>query len=74
MRVLIADDEAPARDKLRRWFSEHADIELLADAADGLQAAELIEAARPTWPIWIFRCRDSAGWKWRRSSNQRMHR
>jgi len=47
MRLLIADDEAPARDKLRRWFSEHADIELLADAADGLQAAELIEAARP---------------------------
>ena len=30
MRVLIVDDEAPARDKLRRWLSEQADIELVA--------------------------------------------
>ena len=26
MRALIVDDEAPARDKLRRWLGQHADI------------------------------------------------
>jgi two-component system LytT family response regulator len=47
MRVLIADDEAPARDKLRRWLTEQADVEVLADAADGLAAASLIARESP---------------------------
>ena len=47
MRLLIADDEAPARDKLRRWLSEQPDVELLADAADGLAAAQAIAALSP---------------------------
>src|SRR5690349_121471 len=42
MRVLIADDEAPARDKLRRWLAEQPDVALVADAADGLAAAEAL--------------------------------
>ena len=29
MRVLIVDDEAPARDKLRRWLAEQPDIALV---------------------------------------------
>lgn len=47
IRVLIADDEAPARDKLQRWLAEQTDLEVLARAADGLQAASLIEQLRP---------------------------
>lgn len=47
MRVLIADDEAPARDKLRRWLAEQADVEILADAADGLAAASIIASQSP---------------------------
>jgi two-component system LytT family response regulator len=47
MRVLIADDEAPARDKLRRWLAEQADVEMLPDAADGLAAASLIANQSP---------------------------
>ena len=47
MRVLIADDESPARDKLQRWLSEQADIEVVARAEDGLQAAQAIEQLRP---------------------------
>ncbi|HEX6637765.1 MAG TPA: LytTR family DNA-binding domain-containing protein [Steroidobacteraceae bacterium] len=47
MRVLIADDEAPARDKLRRWLAEQPDIEVLADAADGLAAAAIIAHESP---------------------------
>jgi two-component system LytT family response regulator len=30
MRVLIADDEAPARDKLRRWLAEQPDVQIVA--------------------------------------------
>lgn len=47
IRVLIADDESPARDKLQRWLSEQADIEVVARAEDGLQAAAAIEQLRP---------------------------
>jgi len=47
MRVLIADDEVPARDKLRRWLVEHGDVDLLPDAADGLAAAGLIASQSP---------------------------
>ncbi|HEY5810910.1 MAG TPA: LytTR family transcriptional regulator DNA-binding domain-containing protein [Povalibacter sp.] len=48
MRTLVVDDEAPARDKLRRWLGEHADIELIGEAADGLSAAQAIETLRPS--------------------------
>jgi two-component system LytT family response regulator len=47
MRVLIVDDEAPARDKLRRWLSNHADIEIAGESADGLAAAAAIEKLNP---------------------------
>ncbi len=47
MRVIIVDDEAPARDKLRRWLGAHADIEIVAEAADGLTAAAAIERFKP---------------------------
>jgi two-component system LytT family response regulator len=47
IRVIIADDEAPARDKLQRWLIEHSDIEVLASAEDGLQAAACIDQLRP---------------------------
>lgn len=47
MRVVIADDESPARDKLQRWLSEQGDIEVVARAEDGLQAAAAIERLRP---------------------------
>jgi two-component system, LytTR family, response regulator len=47
IRALIADDESPARDKLRRWLSEQADISLVADCADGLSAARVIDQVKP---------------------------
>ena len=47
IRVLIVDDEAPARDKLRRWLSNHADVEIIGESADGLAAAAAIENLRP---------------------------
>jgi two-component system LytT family response regulator len=47
IRVLIADDEAPARDKLRRWIAAQADFEIAAEAGDGLAAAQAIAAHSP---------------------------
>jgi DNA-binding NarL/FixJ family response regulator len=39
-RVLIADDDALARAALRTIFDAHEDLELVAEAGDGLQAVE----------------------------------
>jgi two-component system LytT family response regulator len=47
MRVLIVDDELPARDKLRRLLQQEPDIEAIFDAADGFQALERIAVDRP---------------------------
>ena len=47
MRILIVDDEAPARDKLRRWLTEQPDFELAGEAADGLAAASAIDTLKP---------------------------
>jgi len=47
MRVLVVDDEAPARDKLRRWLSNHADLEIAGESTDGLAAAAAIETLQP---------------------------
>jgi len=47
MRVLIVDDEAPARDKLRRWLAEQPDVEIAGESADGLEAAASIAKLHP---------------------------
>lgn len=47
MRILIAEDEKPARDKLARWVIEHGDLALVAQCADGFEAARAIETLRP---------------------------
>ena len=47
IRVLIADDHAVLRDGLRALLSTHADIEVVGEAADGLEAVEKIVELRP---------------------------
>ncbi len=47
IRMLIVDDEAPARDKLRRWLAEEADVEIVGESPDGLAAAASIAALAP---------------------------
>jgi two-component system, LytTR family, response regulator len=47
IRVLIADDEAPARGKLERWVIEQPDMQLAGCAEDGLVAAKSIEQLHP---------------------------
>lgn len=47
IRVLVIDDEAPARAKLIRWLVEHDDLVLAGEAATGLQASECIARDKP---------------------------
>lgn len=47
IRVLIADDEAPARAKIAKLLAREADVEIAGEAADGEQAVELIERLAP---------------------------
>lgn len=47
IRAVIADDEAPAREKLERWLAEQPDMEVVGSFEDGLSAARCIEQLRP---------------------------
>jgi len=47
MRCIIVDDEEPARARLGRMLGAYPDIEVVAEARDGLEAVEKIQAIRP---------------------------
>jgi len=47
MRILIADDEAPARAKLRRLLQGEPDVTVVGEAASGHEALAAIEELRP---------------------------
>jgi two-component system LytT family response regulator len=47
MRVLIVDDEAPARARLRQMLASHADVEVAGEADGGAQAMELAAELKP---------------------------
>ena len=47
LRVIIVDDEPPARTRLRRLLKPYADIELIAECSDGAGAVQAIESTRP---------------------------
>lgn len=47
LNVMIADDEAPARRKLARFLGEHADVAIVAEASNGIDAVDLIGMTNP---------------------------
>ena len=47
MKVLVVDDEAPARRRLIRMLESHDDVEVVAEAQDGLEALERLESHAP---------------------------
>jgi two-component system LytT family response regulator len=47
IRTLVIDDEQPARERLKQLLSAHADIEVIGEADDGVQAAEQIAELSP---------------------------
>ncbi len=47
LRVLVVDDEAPARERLKRFLANMEDVEIIGEAVDGVQALALIESESP---------------------------
>jgi two-component system LytT family response regulator len=47
LRVLIVDDEPPARERMRRMLGVHSDVECVGEAEDGVRALRAIEALGP---------------------------
>ena len=47
LRILIADDERPAREFLKAILREYDDVEVVAEAADGPEALEAIKQMKP---------------------------
>jgi two-component system LytT family response regulator len=47
IRVLIADDEAPTRVRMRQLLASHADVEVAGEAESGLQAMEMAARLQP---------------------------
>jgi two-component system, LytTR family, response regulator len=47
IRTLIADDEEPARERLRRLLQDEHRIQIVAESSDGPQTLELIERLHP---------------------------
>ncbi|NYE60775.1 two-component system LytT family response regulator [Duganella sp. 1224] len=47
MRIIIVDDEMLARDVVREYLSEHADVEIVAECANGFEAVKAITELSP---------------------------
>jgi len=47
MRLLIADDEAPARARLRQMLAAHPDMEIAGEAETGVQTMEMAAELKP---------------------------
>ena len=47
IRVLIVDDEAPARAKLRRFLAADPEVEVVGEAGSGTEAVEAVRALAP---------------------------
>jgi two-component system LytT family response regulator len=47
IRTLLVDDEQPARERLRQLLAAHDDVEVVGEAADGVEAAERIAELGP---------------------------
>ena len=47
LHTLIVDDEAPARERLRRLLTGLEGVQVVGEAGDGIEAVEMIEGQRP---------------------------
>lgn len=47
IRTVLIDDEQPARERLKQLLTAHADVEVVGEAGDGVEAAERIAELTP---------------------------
>lgn len=47
MRIVVADDHAVTREGMRRLLAAEADLEVIAEVADGAEAIRVVETLRP---------------------------
>ena len=70
IRVLLADDQALVRGGLRKIVDGEPDMQVVAEAADGLEAVEAARARSPTSRWSTSACRGSTGSRRRAGSWQ----
>lgn len=61
LRIIIADDERPAREFLKAVLSEFADAELVGEAENGADAVELIKRLKPDLALLDLRMPEISG-------------
>ena len=47
IRAVLVDDEQPARERLKQLLAAHPDVDVVGEAEDGVQAAELVAEHEP---------------------------
>ena len=47
IKTIVVEDEPLARQRLRELLSQHSDIEIVAEAADGRSAVRSIDSLKP---------------------------
>ena len=47
LRTVVVDDESPARSLLREYLEAHADVEVVAECANGFEAVKMIGELKP---------------------------
>jgi two-component system LytT family response regulator len=68
LRVVIVDDEVDARAKVRRLLGAHRDVEIVGEARNGRDAADLIRRHRPDLVILDIRMPELDGFEMLRST------
>jgi DNA-binding LytR/AlgR family response regulator len=61
LRVVIADDERPARMFLKNILQEFADVEIVGEAENGAEAVEIIKQAKPDLALLDLQMPEASG-------------
>ena len=63
LRVIIADDERPARSFLKVILQEFEDVEIVGEAENGAEAVEIIKRLKPDLALLDLQMPEITAWK-----------